>query len=1129
MSNFQFLHNDWPELVDDAQAMEKLVFVNARSTCISARYLIEQVVLWMYEFDEDLELPFDTKMANLIHQIEFKKIIGPQVFSKMNAIRRLGNIAAHERKKISERDALLACKESFHIMFWLWNTYNDGKPREDLVFDESLIPRLATESALSNKQFEHLEQIVEKKTDQLKEIQKTLIEKDSELAQRNREIKQMRLQSAKLTTNHNYDEALTRELLIDVLLRESGWEPSDPDVREFEVDGMPRSSNPSGKGYVDYVLWGDDGLPLALLEAKRTTRKYEEGQQQAKLYADCLEQKYGIRPIIFLSNGYQVWMWDDTSYPIREVYGIYTKASLERLFFQKKNKQSLHLADINREITGRPYQIEAIQRTGERFEEGHREALLVMATGTGKTRTAISIVDILQRHNWAKRVLFLADRNALVKQAFDNFAFHLPDTPIVNLVAEKNDDAARIVFSTYPTILNQIEKLEEGHRKFDVGYFDLVIIDEAHRSVYNKYKVIFEYFDSLLLGLTATPVMEVDRDTYRTFNLEQGVPTFAYELETAVSEGHLKPPKKRVVPSKFLKEGITYDDLSPEEQAEYDDLLADDETGWIPDHIDANQLNEWLFNRNTVEGVLQKLFEEGIKVEGGDRLGKTIVFAKNHKHAMFIQEVFDINYPRYVGNFARVIDNKIEHAQDLIDKFCAPDKAPIIAISVDMMDTGIDAPDVVNLVFFKSVRSKTKFNQMIGRGTRLRPNLFGPGKHKQHFLVLDFLDNFHYFKQNPDGYEPALSASLSTKILDLKLELSYKLLNEPYHDDDELQKFRSELLDELHKLVANLPKDSIQVRPHRNLIDRLEPRNVWNSLTSGERSEIVSKLGDLVQIGFGDDELSRRFDYMLMKMEHEFVDEALDGSPNKERLIRISHHLLTKVHIPAIAEKETTLKLAMSEEFWSAPSLMGFEKIRVDIRNLMKLVDTKKRDPIYTNFEDEFGEAQDFEEPEVVDVSFELMRYKEKLQHFVEEHKNHLVIEKIRNAKPLTEKDIQTLEELLMEVDPNVSKEEFAAVVGGSLNLISFIRSIAGLSEEVLQEKFGEFLEDNKLSSNQIQFVRQMMKAYSQEGKLEVGALFEAPFTSKNQDGLVGVFKDNANIAELLIERMKELNELKVG
>jgi type I restriction enzyme, R subunit len=726
MSNFQFLEKDWGEFVNDAIAMERLVRFDPKAACGRARHLIEQVVLWMYENDEDLEMPYDTAFYNITNQVPFKKIIGYKVYEKINLIRRKGNRALHEKGRVTEDEALAICEEAFHVMYWLYSTYTtDDGPVEDVAFEANAVPKIDDQPEVDLSEFERLQKEAEERAERLRELERSLEEKDEALAQRNREIKQMRLQSRKYADNHNYNESQTRELLIDVMLRESGWDPSAKDVREYEVQGMP---NQSGTGYVDYVLWDDNGKPLALVEAKRSTSSFSEGEHQAKLYADCLEKKFGVRPVIFLSNGYETRIWDDAAYPARPLLGFYNKASLQKLFFQKKEKESLHLAKINEKITGRYYQIQAIRRVGERFQEGQRRALLVMATGTGKTRTAISLTDVMLRYKWAKRVLFLADRDALVRQAYKNYAEHLPDIPIVNLVDEKDDSAARVVFSTYPTMLNQIEKLEEGQRKFDPGYFDLVIIDEAHRSIYNKYGAIFEYFDSLLLGLTATPKSDVDHDTYEKFRVEEGNPTYAYELKEAVQDGFLVPPKKISVLGKFLSEGIKYDDLSEEEKKQYDDLLADDETGAVPDHIDPGKLNSWLFNRDTVEQVLKQLMENGIKVEGGDRLGHTIIFAKNHKHAQFISEVFDENYPKYAGHFAKMIHNKINYSQDLIEKFCSPDhKFPIIAISVDMMDTGIDAPDVVNLVFFKPVRSKAKFNQMIGRGTRLRPDLFGPG------------------------------------------------------------------------------------------------------------------------------------------------------------------------------------------------------------------------------------------------------------------------------------------------------------------------------------------------------------------------------------------------------------------
>lgn len=1125
MSNFNFLQSDWPEFVEDAKAVEQLVRFDPRGACGRARHLIEQVVLWMYENDEDLSLPYDTSLYNITDAMPFKKIVGYTVYNKIHVIRKAGNIALHDNKQITEDKALQICKETFHVMYWLYRTYTtDDAPKPEVEFDANKVPKIDFENLVSADELEELQKQMEEKAEELRELQQSLEEKDEELQQRNREIKQMRLQTRKFADNHDYNEAETRELLIDVMLREAGWDPGMPNVREYEVDGMP---NPSGTGYVDYVLWDDNGKPLGLVEAKRTTRSYEEGKHQGKLYADCLEEEFGQRPIIFLSNGYEIWIWDDQQYPPRPVLGFYTKSSLQKLFFQKREKEKLHLVDVNQDISGRYYQNMAVQKVSERFQEGHRRALLTMATGTGKTRTSISITDVLLRYKWAKRVLFLADRNALVRQAYNAYAEHLPDVPIVNLVEEKNDTSARVVFSTYPTMLNQIEQLEEGGRKFDPGYFDLVIIDEAHRSVYNKYQAIFDYFDSLLLGLTATPKSDVDHDTYELFRTEQGNPTFAYSLGQAVYDNFLVPPKKMSVLGKFLTEGVKYSDLSPTEQKEYDDLLADDETGAIPDHIPPAKLNSWLYNRDTVEKVLKQLMEGGIKVEGGDRVGDTIIFAKNHRHATYIQKIFDENYPHYAGHFAQVIDNKVDYSQDLIDKFCTSGKMPAIAISVDMLDTGIDAPDVVNLVFFKPVRSKAKFNQMIGRGTRLRPDLFGPGKDKEKFLIFDYCGNFEFFEENPEGYENSSSASLSTKIFEKRLLLTAKLQNDPYKQDEDLQNYRSSILDQLHQQIANLEKQSVQVRPHLRLIHRLEERGVWDHLESHERREIVRDLAELVPVDLNEDEMSRRFDLLMLTIQHELLEGVLQERATKNNVIALSENLYSKRHIPAVKKVRPTLEKVLSEEFWEAPQLLQLDEVRKNLRELMHLIDEKKREPVYTNFKDNFGE------PTVIDSvnesTVDPKRYKRKLIKFIEEHKNHLIIEKIRNGEPLTDKNVETLEEFLIEVDPNVSTDDFHEILGEGMELIKFIRSSTGLSRDAVIQEFEEFLRDKRLSSTQSQFIKQMIEFYTQNGHLEVADLYEPPFSFINEDGIEGVFSDKANIIELLIDKVEKLNDVQVG
>ena len=528
--------------------------------------------------------------------------------------------------------------------------------------------------------------------------------------------------------------------------------------------------NTEGKGFVDYVLWGDDGKPLALVEAKRTKRDPRVGQQQAKLYADCLETQFGRRPVIFYSNGYDHWLWDDCELPAPAGAGILQEGGAGTAHPAAFQPKSTRQGRNQRGIVERYYQTRCIRRIGEAFErDNDRKALVVMATGAGKTRTVIALCDLLMRCHWVKRVLFLADRVALVRQAVNAFKRHLPDAAPVNLVTEK-DAEGRVYVSTYPTMMGLIDETLDGRRRFGVGHFDLIVIDEAHRSVFHKYRTIFDYFDSLLVGLTATPKDEVDRNTYSLFDLENGVPTDAYPLEEAVRDKFLVPPKAVSVPLKFLREGINYRDL-PEDEKDQWDALEWDEEGNVPERVEAAAVNKWLFNKDTVDKVLAHLMTRGLKVAGGDRLGKTILFAKNQAHADFIADRFNVNYPHFKGQFARTITFKTEYAQNLIDNFSAKEKAPHIAISVDMLDTGIDIPEVVNLVFFKLVHSKTKFWQMLGRGTRLCPDLFGPGEHKQFFFIFDYCQNLEFFSQNPETTEGVLVASLGKRLFTTRLEL----------------------------------------------------------------------------------------------------------------------------------------------------------------------------------------------------------------------------------------------------------------------------------------------------------------------------------------------------------------------
>ncbi len=828
MSQFSFLKPEFPTIYESAHKAFRAAYRDPRTACFYARRALELTVNWLYKYDTSLRLPYQDNLSALVHEPTFKTLVGEAVFYKAKVIIRLGNLAVHNDRTIPANDAINAVREFFHIAYWLAHTYGrTHKPEADLKFDPQAIPQASTSlspqgqssslSGVEGTTTAAVKTVTELSRNELQKLEQELNDRDEKLstllADKNaidEELKQLRaeLADAKQANTaqpdtHDYSEAQTRDLFIDLLLKESGWvlastslshrqkssslsevegtadeaekfegkEGTATITREFKVSGMP---NETGKGFVDYVLWGNDGKPLAIVEAKRTKKDARVGQQQAKLYADCLESQFGQRPILFYTNGYEHHIWDDTNYPPRQIQGFYKKSELELLIQRRTTQKPLTTANINPALASRHYQARAIRKVSEAFEQNkERKVLIIMATGAGKTRTAIALIDLLMRCNWVKRALFLADRVSLVNQAIKVFKTHLPDSAPVNLLTEK-DTEGRVYASTYGTKMGLINDTKNGQKRFGVGHFDLIIIDEAHRSVFQKYRHIFNYFDSHLLGLTATPKDEIDRNTYGLFDLENGVPTDAYQLEDAVKDGYLVPTKAVSVPLKFQREGIKYDELSESEKEEWDAMEWDEE-GNIPDRIEAGALDQWLFNQDTADKVLEHLMTRGLKVAGGDRLGKTIIFAKNQKHAEFIEDRFNANYPHIKGAFARLITNKTTYAQSLIDDFSKKDKAPHIAISVDMLDTGIDVPEVVNLVLFKLVRSKTKFWQMVGRGTRLCPDLFGDGQDKQFFYLFDYCQNLEFFKQNVQTIDAPISKSLGKQLFTTRLDLIAEL------------------------------------------------------------------------------------------------------------------------------------------------------------------------------------------------------------------------------------------------------------------------------------------------------------------------------------------------------------------
>ncbi|HEX7634607.1 MAG TPA: DEAD/DEAH box helicase family protein, partial [Noviherbaspirillum sp.] len=818
--------------------------------------------------------------------------------------------------------------------------------------------------------------------------------------------------------------------------------------------------------------------------------------------------------VIFCSNGYEHWMWDDAMYPPREVQGFYKKPELELLIQRRASRKPLAKALINSEIVERYYQTRAVRRISEAFEkDNQRKALVVMATGAGKTRTVIALVDLLMRCNWAKRVLFLADRVALVNQAVSAFKKHLPDSSPVNLVTDKTTEG-RVYVSTYPTMMGLIDEAFDGQRRFGVGHFDVIVIDEAHRSVYQKYRAIFKYFDSFLVGLTATPKDEIDHNTYGLFDLETGVPTDAYSLDQAVADKHLAPLQAISVPLKFQREGIKYDELSEAEKEQWDALEWSEE-GETPDAVDAAALNKWLFNADTVDKVLAHLWKRGLKMGGGDQLGKTIIFAKNDKHAKFIADRFDVNFPHYKGKFARVVTYQTPYAQTLIDDFSARDRMPHIAISVDMLDTGIDVPEVVNLVFFKTVRSRTKFWQMVGRGTRLCPDLFGPGQDKTFFYLFDYCQNLEFFRQNPDHTEGSTSESLSARLfrarlamiagLDRKLGDGYRIeeAQPPYGDVLTEPQLRGALAGHLHQAVAAMNLDNFVVRPQRRLVERFAKADAWHVLRAEDAGELARNVAGLPTELADEDEEAKRFDLLILRTQLAILQAGADFAGLRDQIRVIASALEEQEAVPAIKAEMVLIQSIVGDEWWEDVTLGMLENARKRLRSLVKLIEKRKRVVVYTDFEDELGADAVIDLPEVAN-GLDMARFKEKARQFLKAHESHLSLQRLRRGQPLTGSDLSELENMLREAGG--SKEIIDRAAEQAHGLGYFIRSLVGLDREAVSQAFSRFVSGTTAAPDQIEFIGLIVQELTQAGVMEAERLYQSPFIDINPLGPEGVF-----------------------
>ena len=1122
-SNFAHLEPDFPAVHAAATAAERLAVSEPEAAAILAGKAVELALGWAFSNDAGLTPPAQPGASRMINDPDFKAIAGQKVQVKARFINVVRNKSAHDGASLKPEGARQVVEELHHVLHWFGRTYaRRQKPPEPNAFDPAPLTARLDLIREARGRIESTEKALAARTEELEELRAHYADLDEELKAKRAEVAKARRDQA--ADPHDYDEATTRNRLIDLLLAESGWTDLQ-EGRELEcrVEPMP---NAQGHGFADYVLWGEDGLPLAVVEAKRTRRSSYEGQEQARLYADALEQMHGRRPVIFYTNGYEHWIWDDArSIPPRRLGGFKTAQELGEMIARRTEAKPLAAQTPNAAIAGRPYQTRALARIAEHFDAGARKALLVMATGTGKTRTVIALVDMMVRAGLVKRALFLCDRISLVRQARNAFADHMPESSPVNLVTDPSG-TGRVYISTYPTMMNLIDRSDHSGRRFGPGHFDLVIIDEAHRSIYKRYRAIFDWFDSYLVGLTATPRDEVDRDTYRLFDLDPGHPTDFYGLDEAIEDGFLVPFDPISLPTRFVREGIRYDDLSDEEKDQWDEL--DWGESGRREEVTAGEINTYLFNADTVDKVLAHVMEHGIKVRGGDRIGKTIIFAANKPHAQFIEERFNAGWPSYGGTFARRIVHGEKYAHALIEAFEIPENEPQIAISVDMMDTGVDVPDVVNLVFFKIVRSKTKFWQMVGRGTRLRKDLFGPGQHKTEFRIFDVCGNLEFFGSNPELSDPPVPQSVTERLIEKRLEVAQAIsqsnkqtdFHVDHTDMTDLETVRTELVGDVRNFVMGLDTSSFVVRGHLRSVERWQADDApWSELSDAAAQELsaIAALPSSADLGA---EEAKRFDLVMFELQLALMGQSKKFEQCRGKVINVAAALSTKTEIPAIARHAELIEEILQEDWWTGLTVPLAERVRLHLRDIVHLIDQAKRHILFTDFADSLESAK----PVHIDPPADFAAFKKKVREFLSKHDDHVAMQRLKSGRPLTRLDINELERMLLEAgvgsddDIQTAKKTKSAQVGG---FGVFLRSVVGLDRGAVQELFADFIAEGA-TADQIEFVGMVIEHLTKNGVIDPGLLYESPFTDVVPDGPDGIF--SAEEINHLISRLHSLN-----
>ena len=1109
--NFEFLRPKRTAFADLAGFAERYAWTDPASSLIKQRSFVEQAVAAIYERYHLLP-PYSDNLNDLLNAESFRQAVPEVVQYKLHTVRKAGNHAAHPRRPIKSELSLDCLSQLFDIARW-FHVQVDGGLRQDApVYTQ---PEKADGSGKARVALEKL-RLAEAKYDavlaSLEDERQKRLAAERAATEHATELTRLKEEGQKVASVLQFNEETTRRRLIDQALIAAGWDVgidgknTSETRQEVKLTTMPTES---GEGYADYVLYGDDGKPLAVIEAKKTAKDARAGAEQARIYADCLERETGVRPVIFFTNGIDIFLWDDAlGYPYRRVYGFYSKDSLEYLTHQRVNRQALAHVDPKLEIAGRMYQLEAIRRVSERFTDNFRKALVVQATGTGKTRVAISLCDVLMRAGWVKRILFLCDRRELRKQADRVFKEFMPGEPRVIVDrTTANDRDKRIYLATYPAMMKCYED-------FDVGFFDLIIADESHRSIYKKFRALFQYFDALEVGLTATPVRFIERNTYELFGCEDRDPTSHYSFEDAINAAppFLVPFRVRTFSSQFREQGIRYAQMSAEQREQ----LEDQDPAAEQVDYDAGEIDKYVFNRDTTRFIWRSLMEEGIREATGSHVGKTIVFARSHLHAVHLAEVFAEMYPQYGSTFCRAIDNQEPKAEQLIDDFKDPNHELTIAISVDMLDTGIDVPEVVNLVFAKPVKSYVKFWQMIGRGTRLRHDLFGPGRHKTEFLIFDHWSNFWFFDEQYKEQQPTPQKSLLQHLFETRVEMAQVALDKM--EEPEFQLAASLILGDVR---AVRDTNAIDARDRWRELEALADGDRVNHFAAATQADLLSIVGPLQHLrSIRGDEDAYRFDLLMTRLQIELLKGGPSAPKVQDLRARVEEavELLAKNQNPVKARAEA-IKQVRSKDFWEGVQVHHLEGLRRELRGIMKYQQhpptTRVAPQIFDVTDADFSRETYIPRFEGLD----LVEYRRRVESVLREHfAQDATLQRIRAGSAVREDELEELARLVLEVDDKANVKHLAGHDPATRrSLLTVFRGLVGLDPAAVEEAFTGFVHKHpRLSSQQLRFLQILQNHIAQNGGIEIERLYEPPFTTVHAESVDGVFTEAGAVDELL-------------